>query len=169
MGGWHHDNAKWAPKTCAVCGTEFTPKSGAHKFCSDSCRGRWKYIAGVSTTETQYRSISGNWRRYYLRLLQAKTRKADGLTIEYLLQLHEQQNGLCALSRLPMTCELRSGKVCYTNASIDRIDAGGPYSPGNVQLVCRHVNSWRGIMPLDTFIAVCRAVVAAHDGEQHGY
>ena len=21
-GGWHHDNANWKPKTCAVCGTE---------------------------------------------------------------------------------------------------------------------------------------------------
>ena len=165
MAGWNHANAKWATKLCGVCSTEFTPKSGAHKFCSEQCKGKWKYISGAMTTESQYRSISGNWRRYYIRLLQAKTRKVDGLTIEHLLRLHEQQKGLCALTKSLMTCELHNGEVCYTNASIDRIDAGGPYSPDNVQLVCRHVNSWRGIMPLDTFVAVCRAVVAAHDGE----
>jgi hypothetical protein len=84
--------------------------------------------------------------------------------VEYLLELHEKQAGLCALSDIPMTCELVKGTTCYTNASIDRMEAGGPYTPGNVQLVCRHVNSWRGIMPLSVFVSVCRAVVAKHKG-----
>lgn len=168
MAGWHHENATWKPKQCLVCGATFVPKSGAHKFCSEPCKGRWKYITGSVSTESQYKEISGNWRRYYLRLLQVKSRKADGLTVDFLLQLHEQQGGLCALTRLPMTCELSRGTICYTNASIDRISAGASYSPQNVQLVCRHVNSWRGIMPVSTFVAVCRAVVAVHDGAQNG-
>lgn len=165
MAGWHHENANWKPKACAVCGTEFTPRSGVHKFCSEQCKGRWPYLTGVQSTENQYKKISGNWRRYYLRLLQAHSRKADGLTVDYLMDLHEAQAGLCALSGLPMTCELVKGTICYTNASIDRLEAGGAYAPGNVQLVCRHVNSWRGIMPLDVFISVCRAVVANHEGK----
>ena len=164
MAGWHHENADWKPKACAVCGTEFTPRSGVHKFCTEACKGKWPYITGVMSTENQYRLISGNWRKYYLRLLQAHSRKSDGLTVEYLLGLHEKQAGLCALSDMQMTCELVKGTVCYTNASIDRIEAGGPYAPGNVQLVCRHANSWRGIMPIDVFVSVCRAVAAKHKG-----
>lgn len=164
MAGWHHENANWKPKPCAVCGTEFTPRSGVHKFCSDACKGKWPYITGVMSTENQYRLISGNWRKYYLRILQAHSRKADGLTVEHLLAVHELQGGLCALSGLPMTCELVKGTVCYTNASIDRIEAGKSYSPDNIQLVCRHVNSWRGIMPVDVFVSVCRAVVAKQEG-----
>lgn len=164
MAGWHHENANWKPKACAACGTEFTPRSGVHKFCSESCRGKWPYTTGAGSTENQYKLISGNWRKYYLRILQAHSRKADGLTAEYLLHLHHKQAGLCALSGLPLTCELVRGTTCYTNASIDRIEAGGLYAPDNVQLVCRHVNSWRGIMPLDVFISVCRAVVAKHKG-----
>lgn len=164
MAGWHHENANWKPKACAVCGTAFAPRSGVHKFCSVECKGKWPYMTGVMSTASQYKSISGNWRRYYLRLLQASSRKQDGLTVDHLLALHDAQGGLCAISGLPMTCELIKGRICYTNASIDRIEAGGAYSPGNVQLVCRHVNSWRGIMPLDVFISVCRAVVAKHEG-----
>lgn len=167
MAGWHHDNAKWKPKLCPVCGSEFIPKSGVHKFCSAPCKGKWKYITGQGDTNSQYRIISGDWRKYYQRLLQAGSRKRDGLTVDTLLALHEKQGGLCALSHLPMTCTLTKGTICYTNASIDRIEAGGPYSPENVQLVCRHVNSWRGLMPLDVFVSVCRAVVAAQ-GDSNG-
>lgn len=162
MAGWHHENANWKPKACAVCSTEFTPKSGVHKFCSASCKGKWQYITGAGSTDNQYKLISGNWRKYYLRLLQAHSRKLDGLTVESLLALHESQGGLCALSGLPMTCELVKGTVCYTNASIDRIEVGGPYALSNVQLVGRHVNSWRGIMPIEVFVSVCRAVAAKH-------
>jgi hypothetical protein len=168
MAGWNHANAKWAPKECPVCATTFTPHSGAHRFCCAQCKGKWPYITGASSTDRQYASISGNWRRYYLRLLQAGKRKHDGLTIEHLISLHEAQQGLCALSGLPMTCILNKGDVCFTNASIDRIEAGGAYSPANVQLVCRHVNSWRGVMPLDVFVSVCRAVAAKHEGNKNG-
>jgi hypothetical protein len=63
-----------------------------------------------------------------------------------------------------MTCELVKGTVCYTNASIDRIEVGGAYAEGNVQLVGRHVNSWRGIMPVEVFVSVCRAVADKHSG-----
>lgn len=168
MAGWHHENADWKPKNCAVCGTVFTPRSGVHKFCSESCKGKWKYITGVTTTESQYKLISGNWRKYYLRLLQRKGRKEDGLTVDQLLQLHDTQNGLCALSGLPLTCDLEKGTTCYTNSSIDRIEAGGAYTVDNIQLVCRHVNSWRGIMPVDVFVSVCRAVVAKHEGVIYG-
>ena len=41
-------------KECAVCVTLYTPRSGVHKFCSDSCKGKWKYIVGRESTENQY-------------------------------------------------------------------------------------------------------------------
>jgi hypothetical protein len=44
------------------------------------------------------------------------------------------------------------------NASIDRIEAGGPYSFGNIQLVCRCLNSWRSDTPLDVFVTICKAI-----------
>lgn len=163
MAGWGKFH-NFKPKACLICGAEFMPKSGVHKFCSEECKGKHKYIIGTVTTDSQYAAISGNWRRYYSRILQKRGRKEDGLTIEALLALHEVQQGLCAVSGLPLTCALERGSICYTNSSIDRIEAGGSYAPSNIQLVCRHVNSFRGILPMEDFITVCRAVVRRLDG-----
>jgi hypothetical protein len=133
----------------------FTPKSGVHKYCTESCKGKAKYLFGWESTETQYAKISGNWPRYFSRLL-AKGRKE--LSVEILLALLEKQQGCCALSGIPLTCTLEKGKRFKTNASIDRIKAGEPYSPENVQLVCSAVNSWRSDTDLDEFIWYCKQI-----------
>lgn len=163
MAGWHHDNADWRDKKCAVCNTVFKPTSGAHKFCSAQCKGKWQYITGVASTDNQYRKISGNWERYLARLLYYGGRKRDKLTREDLMRQLVKQNYLCALTGVPLTCELEIGVMSQTNASVDRILAGGAYTPDNIQLVCRAVNMWRCNTPVQDFVAWCRAVVDHHD------
>lgn len=162
MAGWHHDNANWKAKSCPVCGAEFIPKSGSHKFCSAPCKGKWKYISGSMTTESQYALISGNWSRYVARLLYYGGRKRDKLTREAILRVLEKQDYKCALTGVPLTCTLKLGQVSRTNASIDRIVAGGPYTEENIQIVCRAVNSWRGNLPVGEFVEWC-ARVAEHN------
>ena len=159
MAGWNHDNAKWKPKKCASCGNEFIPKSGINKFCSPQCRGKWKYITGSGSTENQYKDISGNWDRYMSRLLYYGGRKRDKLTKEILLAQLKRQNYLCALTGIPLTCILIRGKQTKTNASVDRLVAGGPYTADNIQLVCRAVNSWRNDLSVEEFVSWCRKVV----------
>lgn len=147
-------------KSCVVCTAEFKPKSGVHKFCSDTCKGKWKYITGTFSTENQYKEISGNWDRYLSRLLYAAGRKRDRLTRRELFEILVRQDYRCAISGLPLTCQLALGTKFWSNASVDRIKPGGTYSKDNIQLVCKAVNSWRSNMPLDDFIEVCRAVAA---------
>ena len=72
--------------------------------------------------------------------------------------LLEKQNYKCAISGLDLTCFLDKGTKFWSNASVDRINAGGSYTPDNIQLVCRAVNSWRSDMPLKDFIEICKAV-----------
>jgi hypothetical protein len=163
MAGWHHETANWKPKTCAQCGREFTPKSGPHRFCSDSCRGKWKYTTGEASTEKQYAKISGDWARYLSRLLYYGGRKRDLLSRELLMAQLVSQNYLCALSGVPLTCKLEKGVLCPTNASVDRIEAGGAYTPGNIQLVCRVLNHWRADTAVPDFVEWCRKVVEHHD------
>lgn len=142
-------------KHCQVCNTLFIARSGVHKYCSDSCKGKAKYLFGQETTETQYKKISGNWSRYFSRLM----RKWRGnLTVQNLLDQLEKQKGLCALSGIPLTCQLEAGKRFKTNASIDRLIAGEDYSPENIQLVCSALNSWRGDTDLQEFIWFCNKV-----------
>ena len=64
----------------------------------------------------------------------------------------EDQNGLCALSGIELTCKLEKGTKFLTNASIDRIEAGGPYIKENIQLVCTVLNKWRGDTDLQEYI-----------------
>ena len=163
MAGWHHENATWKPKQCLVCGTTFVPKSGVHKFCSEPCKGRWKYITGSVSTESQYKEISGNWRRYCARLLYYGGRKRDKLSVETLLAQLEKQDYLCALSGVPLTCDLKKGTISSTNASVGRIIAGGPYTADNIQLVCRALKHWRADTSVPDFVEWCRKVVQHHE------
>lgn len=156
------------PKVCVVCGESFIPKSGVNKFCSDSCRGKWKYVSGAVTTESQYQLISGNWDRYLSRLLYAAGRKRDQLTREVLLKILVKQEYCCALSGLPLDCSLEVGKKFPRNASIDRIVPGGSYTEDNIQLVCKSLNSWRSDTPLPEFIEMCRLVAEKFPREERG-
>ena len=133
-----------------------------HKFCSDPCRGKWKYITGEQSTENQYRKISGNWARYCARLLYYGGRKRDKLTRQILLDKLEAQDYKCALTGVSLTCDLILGEDSLTNASVDRIVAGGPYTADNIQMVCKAVNQWRGAIPIDEFVEWCRRVVDHH-------
>lgn len=160
MAGWHHDSANWKEKTCAACGALFKPRSGVNRFCTPACRGKWKYITGDGNTENQYKRISGDWNRYLNRLLRCAGEKRASLTRDDLLRQLEKQEYKCALTGRELTCRLEKGKSFQTNASVDRIVAGGPYTPDNIQLVCRAVNQWRGNIPLSEFVDWCKQVAA---------
>lgn len=147
---------------CASCNSLFLPIRCTQKFCNAKCKGRFKYQSSNCTTESQYKYISGHWDKYFNRLLVRKNRSQ--LQIKDLLNILEKQNFRCALSGVELTCTLKVGEKCNTNASIDRLIAGGPYTPDNVQLVCAALNSFRNKLSVDDFITWCFAVVKYHTG-----
>jgi hypothetical protein len=73
--------------------------------------------------------------------------------------LGESQGWKCALSGVPMTA---NKKKSPTNISIDRIEAGGPYTIDNIRLVCCALNSWRGDTPTAEFVRFCTLVSEHH-------
>lgn len=158
MAGWH---GIFNNKNCCVCANEFKPKSGVHKFCSEKCKGQWQHISGRLSTENQYKSISGDWRRYFARLTN-RSQQRQAISIEDCLDILEKQDGMCALSGVELTCLLEKGKKFKTNASLDRIKAGLPYHKENIQLVCSALNSWRADTNLEEFIWFCKRVAERH-------
>lgn len=61
----------------------------------------------------------------------------------YVQGLLETQGARCAISGLP----LQRDEACNDPemlASLDRIDSDGDYAPGNLQVVCRFINRWKG-------------------------
>lgn len=153
MAGWNH-YGRFKEKECSACGKVFKPNSGSQKFCSKECG----FSPGKYSTEEQYKSISGNWERYLSRLIYGAGRKREALSRDILLRVLQKQNYRCALSGIELTCQLSKGEKTFTNASVDRINPGGPYEESNIQLVCRGLNSWRSDTPLDQFIDMCRRV-----------
>jgi len=60
----------------------------------------------------------------------------------FLLKLIEAQDGVCALTGLPLQFDGEqddSELLC----SLDRVDSSGHYEDGNLQVVCRFANRWK--------------------------
>lgn len=76
-----------------------------------------------------------------------------------LLELWREQDGICALSGLPLTHHRQGAESrSYFNASVDRMAMDGPYSKDNVMLVCTKINMMRGRLHIDEFVMFCRSV-----------
>lgn len=168
MVGWNHQG-RFKEKPCRTCGGIFKPNSGAHFYCSPECG--FEPAKKHEQTESQYKLISGNWDRYLSRLLFAGGLKRSELSRSDLKEILEAQKHRCALSGVELTCQLEKNKRFWTNASVDRIEAGGPYSKNNIQLVCRGLNSWRSAIPVDEFVWWCEQVVnysKQRNGEENG-
>jgi hypothetical protein len=148
---------------CVSCGGLFKKIQPGHLYCSKKCKQKAK--AAINTTERQYALLSNNLGRYLTALISRKDRKKGGLTKDYLIDLYKRQNGLCALSGVPMTFKREKGTILNTNISIDRIIAGGPYNPENTQLVCVALNKFRINTTVEEYINWCRKVTEYNDKE----
>ena len=80
------------------------------------------------------------------------------ITKEDLLSIWEKQQGLCAISKIPMTYELDSGRV-FSNVSIDQKIPGKGYTIDNVQLVCMAVNQLKSDFEMNTILYICNQIV----------
>ncbi len=133
---------------CIVCGKEFITHHPKYLCCSAQC-------GKINKANKKYIRLSGNWNLYFKHLL---SKKKGDITAEQLVELLYKQNGKCALSGERLTCKKVRGIYIKTNASIDRIIAGGEYNIDNVQLVCRAVNSFRHNLTVKEFIRWCKKV-----------
>lgn len=84
--------------------------------------------------------------------------KENNLTIEFLLNLYNEQNGKCPISGIELKTEYKN--VC--SASIDRINPDIGYLQTNVMLTCQWVNMGRNRTPIEEFrkiLSLCKSSV----------
>lgn len=62
----------------------------------------------------------------------------------YVEALVEHQHGCCAISGLPIQPDSLQDGDDEMKASLDRIDSNEHYEAGNLQVVCRFINRWKG-------------------------
>ena len=67
----------------------------------------------------------------------------DAALGQHIAHLLERQGRLCAITSLPLHFEGVGLSDEHLLASLDRIDSSGHYEPGNLQIVCRFINSWK--------------------------
>ena len=86
------------------------------------------------------------------------------LTLDYLLELWNEQKGICALSGLQMTYERYNGRI-GTNISIDKIDRDRGYVMGNVQLVCMACNQIKSDLSEEEMYNFCKKIVEQYENK----
>jgi hypothetical protein len=82
--------------------------------------------------------------------------KEYNIDIQYLIDIYENQNGICNISGIKMTHE-HGSKI--TNISIDRIDSSIGYIKGNVQLVCYIVNIMKNKFSVNELIYFSEKII----------
>ena len=95
-----------------------------------------------------------------------KQNAAFNLTLDYLLSLWNEQNGICTLSGMQMTFERYKGRI-PTNVSVDRIDKDKGYIIGNVQLVCMACNQIKSDWSEETMYNICKKIVEQHENKNN--
>jgi hypothetical protein len=78
----------------------------------------------------------------------------------YIAQLLDSQEGLCALTGIPMIFDGEEGDPEFA-CSLDRIDSNGHYEKGNLQVVCKFANRWKGDTDNAVFLRLIESVVSA--------
>ena len=147
--------AKAYTKNCPSCGS--LQSYGRKGHLDDAIKGNWKCrsCSGHDNNfKGKYNSIPYTWFS-----MKQKGGISRGyiwdLSIEYIWNMYEEQQGLCALSGISIGW---SEKGLTATASIDRIDSSEGYIVGNVQLVHKDINFMKQQFSQDYFIDLCKLV-----------
>lgn len=155
---------------CSECGAEkFVRKNMIQlgtrcKVCLTIDRNR--------SNKGKHRGVGGLTKTFFNHFKNtAKRRDIEfSVTLNYLWNLYEKQNGACALSGLPISLPTHTGiggaETSANSASLDRIDSSKGYVEGNVQWVHKIANIAKNDLSQEGFIALCHAVASQHANPQ---
>lgn len=159
------NNRKTITIKCHYCGKEFEKvlseykrnnEVGRNNYCSRECAAKGNHITrterGHNTPSEKLlqhlKSIQNNRHdeltpfRYTFRCVCRRYHEVN-ITLEYLKEVWEQQNGICPFTGikliLPTDANLKNIDI-FHRASIDRIDSTKGYVIGNVQFISTAIN-----------------------------
>ena len=161
---------------CGTCNTEFEYYKGEYNrqtkkgrtvfYCSLSCSSKRedhinrikkvgrKFVGGENRLVSDNDFVRSSMNEFLRRIRNRKACKPEkvgetDLTLEYLIELWNKQNGLCAYTGvklvLPSYKNYKSSSSNY-KASLDRIDSSKSYIVGNVQFVSYTMNNLKSNM-----------------------
>ena len=164
-------------KTCSKCKEtkiifKFHWKSdrykGKHRYriqaeCGE-CREKQRHVKYSASPEMFIMRSVQTIRQESARL--KKRRKRVTLTMDQFMDAWKEQfekyGLICPLSGQEMTYQQGLGNL-ETNISIDRIDSSKVYEKGNIQFICRRVNSMKNHFSNQDLVFWSRAIAVQHD------
>lgn len=108
-----------------------------------------------------YRTLRGRCSAM-ARSARRRTKDSD-ITQQFLLNLYEQQQGLCWYTNVPLSTEVWEGKRNPSAISLDQVSPSAGYYRDNVVLCCWIVNGMKRALMVEEFITLCREVIEHHD------
>lgn len=106
--------------------------------CGEIPAGIYRMIA------TALKTANASNGQQVLRTLKNKEVRCSAKDLEdHIVDLFELQEGQCAISGLRFDLDEKHGDKAFF-LSLDRVDSSGHYEFGNLQLVCRFINRWKG-------------------------
>jgi hypothetical protein len=125
---------------------------------------RMAQMAERTTGQSKGQSVTRTAKNKELRF-------ADRYALEkHILALIAMQESLCALTWLPLEFDEQNGDPEFF-CSLDRIDSDGHYEQGNLQVVCRFANRWKGAdddLQFRRLLLAVRNDAAIDRSEAHG-
>ena len=116
----------------------------------------------AARTEAWKRATPRNTLSVRLNAALKRRPTTNPVTLDELLQMWRDQDGLCLVSGLEMTW--RGGVATPTSISIDRKDCGLGYTRDSVRLVCLQVNVFKGRWSDEQMLEMAQAIVSHAEG-----
>ncbi|MDN7125657.1 hypothetical protein J6I90_12265 [Pseudidiomarina sp. 1APP75-32.1] len=136
---WHEQSA-WQEKN-KKSAREYSPVTNASNTRKVACRLSVEQRMSNTAKKTA-RNSNGQTRDATIK--NKEFRFTSELELEeHIISLIERQNGYCTLTGLPLEMNESNGDSEFF-CSLDRIDSDGHYEAGNLQVVCRFANRWKG-------------------------
>lgn len=150
-----HNTEMWRKKL-----DESAKKGGAVSYYNQKAKAVWRMAnTAFSTTENANgQQVSRNVKNKNMEF------RGPQELEKYLMDLLALQGDTCVLTDLPLNLDEKEGDP-EMRASLDRIDSNGHYAKGNLQIVCRFVNRWKGASDNDQFRRLMNIVMRVPERE----
>lgn len=148
-------------RKCTKCNKEFELTKKFFHYASstrDTFKTRCKSCVKISKINMSSLDKLLVQRMGALRIRSKKDKDLIDFDSTYLRRLYDLQNGLCAISKVPMTYIEGKGRI-PTNVSVDKIFPNKKYTKDNVQLVCTAVNSMKSDLDIEQLLIFCKGIV----------
>lgn len=107
-----------------------------------------------SIKNAKYPDIGNLHKKHWKNILSSADRRGIIVEVnqEYCWELYKKQQGLCALSGIPITLGEKN------TGSLDRINSLKNYTPDNIQWVHKSINKMKSNLKQEQFVDFCRKV-----------